>query len=82
MKEYRRLSEEEQRIIDDVKKRTITDYEQIGEFIPVDSFISIIEDLMCEIERLEERYEDSENDKESNYRHLTPAELIDWSDRW
>lgn len=82
MKEYWRLSEEEQRIIDEVKKRTITDYEQLGDFIPVESFISIIEDLMNEVGRLEEKYEDLENDVESNYRKVPVEEQIDWSERW
>lgn len=47
-----------------------------------DEIVGKFEDLEAEVEEWKEKYEDSENDKESNYRHLTPAELIDWSDRW
>lgn len=47
-----------------------------------EEIVGKFEDLEAEVEEWKEKYEDLENDKESNYRRLTPAELIDWSDRW
>lgn len=79
---YRRLDEYEQKLIKKVQERTITDYEVKGEFVPVDSFISMLEDLLAEVDRLEEEKEDIERDKEDNYRKVTIEEQIDYSDRW
>lgn len=47
-----------------------------------EEIVGKFEDLEAEVEEWKEKYEDLENDKESNYRRLTPEELIDWSDRW
>ena len=79
---YRRLDEYEQKLIKKVQERTITDYEVLGEFIPVDSFISMLEDLLAEVDRLEEEKEDIERDMQDNYRKVTVEEQIDYSDRW
>lgn len=79
---YKRLDEYEQKLIKKVQERTITDYEVKGEFVPVDSFISMLEDLLAEVDRLEEEKEDIERDKEDNYRKVTVEEQIDYSDRW
>ena len=79
---YKRLDEYEQDLIKRVQERTITDYEVKGEFVPVDSFTSMLEDLLMEIDRLEEEKEDIERDKEDNYRKVTVEEQIDYSDRW
>lgn len=54
---------------------TSTDYELVGNFIPTENLICIITDLLVEIDRLEEKYEDLENDLENNYRPLTNREL-------
>jgi hypothetical protein len=79
---YRRLDEYEQKLIKKVQERTITDYEVKGEFVPVDSFISMLEDLLAEVDRLEEEKEDLERDMQDNYRKVTVEEQIDYSDRW
>lgn len=79
---YRRLDEYEQKLIKKVQERTITDYEVLGEFVPVDSFISMLEDLLAEVDRLEEEKEDIERDMQDNYRKVSIEEQIDYSDRW
>lgn len=60
---------------------TMTDYDAIGDFIPSESIIPMLEDLLCEIDRLEEKYEDLERNLQDNYRQITPAEMYDISDR-
>lgn len=79
---YRRLDEYEQKLIKQVQERTVTDYEVLGEFVPVDSFISMLEDLLAEIDRVVEEKEDIERDREDNYRRIPVEEQIGWSERW
>lgn len=47
-----------------------------------DTMASYIEDWEAENVILTEKLEYEIRDKEDNYRRLTPAELIDWNDRW
>lgn len=54
---------------------TCTDYNIVGNMIPAENLISVIVDLLDEIDRLEEKYEDLENDLESNYRPLNNREI-------
>lgn len=65
-----------------IQQITFTDYNAIGNLIPVDSIEPMLEDLLCEIEHQEERYEDLEQNVRDNYRQLSPAEIygIDESD--
>ena len=55
---YQKLTEKELELIKEVQEKTGTDYELLGEFIPCDGFICMVEDLMGEIGILEERIED------------------------
>ena len=52
-----------------------TDAENIKGFIDPDELLNIIEDLMCEIHRLEEKIEDREKEIEYNYRRIPPEEM-------
>ena len=56
---------------DKVSKITGTDYEpiEVGEYavIDINTFESIIEDLICEYETLQEKYDDRERDIKDNY---------------
>jgi len=51
-------------------------------FITADNLIYIIEDMICKIENLEEKYEDLLRDVEDNYKRISIEEQIDWNDRW
>ena len=53
---------------------TMTDYELYGEFLPYDSIVPMIEDLLGEIHKLQEEYEDLQNDLESNYKPLSRSD--------
>lgn len=76
-----------------IEKITLTDYEvdypkepneEDGEsFVWVyDSyqFESMLKDLICEIDKLEERIEDIEQDREDNYRPIPVGEQVRISD--
>jgi len=55
---YIKLDEKEKKFIEKASNRTITNYEIEGDFIPVDSLMGCIEDLLSEVDYLEERVED------------------------
>lgn len=63
---YQKLTEKELELIEEIENRTGTDYELLGEFLPIDSFICIVEDLMAEIGFLEEKIEDLREIKEQD----------------
>lgn len=76
-----KLNVDELEIMKKVTSITMVDYEIENDYIPVDSFISAIEDLICEIHNQEERYEDLEQNIRDNYRQLSPAEMYGISDK-
>ncbi|MBQ8473153.1 MAG: hypothetical protein IJ501_06590 [Bacilli bacterium] len=73
---YQKLDENELEIIKRVSEKTFTDYELLGEFIPNESFMSIIKDLLFTVESLEEELEDSEKEKRELYRPITREEEL------
>ena len=77
---YYKLNEKEKEIMGKVSNETFTDYELEGDFIPVDSLMSAIEDLLLEVEHQQECYEDLERDLEDNYRPISQAEQYEVSD--
>lgn len=58
-----------EKLIEKVKKITGFDYKSKAELVTYDDIISMIEDLTCEYEVLQEKYEDLERDLEDNYIH-------------
>lgn len=60
---YYKLNEKEKEMMKKVEKITLTDYELLGDFIPVDSLVSAISDLLYEIDYLNEKLEDEERKK-------------------
>ena len=77
---YYKLNEKEKEIMEKASKQTYTDYELEEDFIPVESLMSAIEDLLLEIEHQQECYEDLERDLEDNYRPISQAEQYEISD--
>ena len=49
--------------------------------MPAKNMMSVIEDLLYEIDRLEEKYDDLKSDMESNYRAIPVAEQYGISER-
>lgn len=71
---YYKLNENEYQRIQKVSDLTNTDYELNGNFIPVENLMSVIEDLVYELNNLEEKYKDLEEDLETNYKPI-PIDL-------
>lgn len=67
---YCKLSEKECKMIQNVSNLTRTDYELINDLIPIDSFISIIYDLLNIIEYKEETIKEIKEDIVENYKFI------------
>ena len=75
---YLKIDEAALKKIEDI---TMYDFEAEGSFLPADNVIEIIEDLLLEIDRLQEKYEDLEQDLEENYKPIPASEQYGISDR-
>ena len=64
-----------QDLIDKIEEITCTDYERKGDYIPAENIDIMIYDLLCEIDRLNEKIEDMENDIRDNYRPISNEEM-------
>lgn len=64
---YIKLENDTLKTINRASDITCTDYELLGNFIPVESMMCIVEDLLLEIVHLKECIEDMEQDIENNY---------------
>lgn len=65
----------DKKIIDKIEEIICTDYERKGDYIPAENIDSMIYDLLCEIDRLNEKIEDMENDRRDNYRPISNEEM-------
>ena len=57
----------DEKIIKKVEELTITDYEAKGNQVPAENIEGMIEDLLLEIEKLEEKYNDLEERIDTYY---------------
>ena len=64
---YIKLENDTLKTINRASDITCTDYELLGNFIPIESMMCIVEDLLLEIDHLKECIEDMEQDIENNY---------------
>ena len=78
---YYKMSEYEVELLGRILEKVPvpTDYKILGEFIPVESFISIIEDLYGEVEHLQEELEDVIRDRDDNYRPISIKEQLGYN---
>ncbi len=71
---YKLLTANELKVLEIVSNKTGTDYEIKNNLLPTDNFMSVIEDLLCEVGRLEEQVESLENDIRDNYNSKSRSE--------
>ena len=69
------------KLLKKIEKITSTQYHTIANFIPVDNVVSMIEDLMNEIEYRDNRIKDIVADREDNYRPVSVAEQVGYDER-
>ena len=58
------------------------DYFRDKDLVTLDEIFSLLEDLACDKERLEEELEDLKRDIEDNYRPLSVREQIGYDESW
>ena len=78
---YCKLPKEEIETLKKVSKITYTDYEIDGQYVPIEKFIFMIEDLLIELDRAEEKLEELERDRDENYRPISYAEQVGYNER-
>lgn len=78
-----RIDESNYGTFERVNKITGTDYgiiwkdaENIEGVIDIDGLYAMIEDLICEVDRLEEEAKDREQDIADNYKRISMEEMI------
>lgn len=66
-----------------IEKITGTDYDFKGDFLPSENIEPMLRDLLVEIDRLEEKYNDIQQDIECNYevKKINPYEAYGVSER-
>lgn len=71
---YYKLTEDELKKINEASEKTYSDYELVGDFIPVEKMMAAIEDLLIELDNKEEKIKELENDRDENYtlREINP----------
>ena len=72
---YEKLDKEELEMIKNISKLTMTNYEIIGDFIPVDSWKNLAEDLLYEFDKLQEEFDDYKEFVKDNYKQKTNEEI-------
>lgn len=73
---YYKVDDKELEKLKEVSNITSTDYDLLGNFVPVESMFNMIEDLLCELHRNDEKIKDMEQDIENNYevKNINPYE--------
>lgn len=80
---YYRMNEKVMELVGEICENIpCSDYNIHGEFISVESLISMIEDLYGEVEHIKEEFEDFKRDVEDNYRPIPYQEQIGWNSTW
>lgn len=76
---YRVLEEKDLLLMERVKKITGQNYVENNQ-IEVDKMLDIIQDLICEVGRVQEELEDLQNDVRDNYKRIRNSEMYDIND--
>lgn len=71
----------DEKLVKEIEKLTTTEYEKFGIAVKCDGIEGMLRDLVSEIHRLEEKYEELEEDLKENYRPISISEQVGISDR-
>lgn len=79
MKISYKLDDKELEIIKKAQEITCIDYEVEDNLIPAGNFIGIIEDLISEIDRIQEEFDDFKHDVKDNYEPVPYEKQIGYN---
>lgn len=71
------LDEKQKEFLERISMRMGVNYEQVGNQIPLDSLLSMIQDLNGELDNLQQKYRNLMDNIEENYRPKTLKEMYD-----
>ena len=77
---YYLLNEKELKIFKEIEEKTNTNYEIENNLLPLENVMGIVEYLLSEINSLNKKLEDLENDIRENYKPIPVAEQYGISD--
>ena len=78
---YIEVSNKEMEKFKEISDITVTDYEFKGNFVPVVSLLTMIDDLLLELHNKEEQIEDIKQDIQDNYKRISVLEQVGISDK-
>ena len=78
---YYKLDNDEFERIKEIEKITFSDFELVGNFIPVESMMAALEDMLVEYHNKEEELEDLQENIKDNYKPISNTEMYGVSDR-
>lgn len=62
-------------LLKSVKKETGVNYQNVGVFVPLDSVSPMLQDLLCEIDRLKEKLGDEVEQRKNYYKPKSHMEI-------
>lgn len=78
---YIEVSNKEMERFKEISDITVTDYDFKGNFVPVVSLLTMIDDLLIELHEREEQIEDIKQDIQDNYKRTPVSEQVGISDK-
>lgn len=78
---YIEVSNKEMERFKEISDITVTDYEFKGNFVPVVSLLTMIDDLLLELHEKEEQIEGLEQNIKDNYKQIPVSEQVCVSDK-
>ena len=78
---YLELDNDEYKLLKEIEDITSTDYDMVGNLIPIDNLISVIDNLKHELDYSIERYKKLEQEVEENCKPIPVSEQYDISDK-
>jgi hypothetical protein len=68
-------------LLNEIEEITNTNYNFNGDYSNVEKLISIIDDLLIEVKKAQEKLNELENDLNENYRPVSVAEQVGINDK-
>ena len=68
--------------VKEIEKITGNDYELLGDFLPYECLVEIMQDLLLEYDILQESYDNYKQYVADNFKQKSDAELVGYNENW